>query len=271
MKIAIEHALALEKSKKSNIWKESYAIRSYEVNSKGSLSIISLCHLMQEAAEKHAITMGLALEDLRSDNLTWVLSRFALKIDAYPGWKDQIQVYTWPSGIQRLFALRDFLVTDQDNRPLAASVSAWLIINAETRRPVRMQPFIDKLNIVEQDHVLRHKLDKLPELKRHGHGQRFRVRYRDLDLNQHVNNVSYIEWVVESVPSDIQNTSTLSELEINFQAEAFFGDHVVARCHPQSTDRSTFLHNIIREGDNQEVVRAKTAWRKVNAINQKNI
>ncbi|MBW1708647.1 MAG: hypothetical protein JRG97_07420 [Deltaproteobacteria bacterium] len=261
MKAKNKQSQEVEKRKEENIWEEDYAIRTYETDSTGRLSIISLCHLMQDAAEKHALKLGLAIQDLQSENLTWVLSRLALKVDSYPGWQDQIQVHTWPSGIKRLFALRDFRITDQSNHLYGAATSAWLIINAQTRRPIRIQRFIDKLNITESNRALPHGLDKLPALDQHKYEQRFRVRHRDLDLNQHVNNVSYIEWVVESIPAKIQTKGVLTELEINFQAEAHFGDHVISRCTTLENDRTVFLHSIVREEDEQEVIRARTVWK----------
>ncbi len=245
---------------KKKIWKESYNIRTYETDAAGNLSVISLCHLMQDAAEKNAFALGLAIQDLLSDDMTWVLSRMTLKIHTYPGWQDQIHIYTWPSGIKKLFALRDFLITDQDNHSLGSAVSAWLIINIKTRRPVRMKPFIEKLNILEAEHVLPNGLDKLPQIEQYTHEQCFRVRHRDIDLNQHVNNVSYIEWVLESIPGTVPETKVLKELEINFQGEAHFGDYVFSRCQPQNDDHTSFLHGIIRKKDGQEVVRAKTIW-----------
>ncbi|MBW2092862.1 MAG: hypothetical protein JRI34_12175, partial [Deltaproteobacteria bacterium] len=105
-------------------------------------------------------------------------------------------------------------------------------------------------------------LDKLPKLERRDYELRFRVRHRDLDLNQHVNNVSYIEWVIESALIALNDAKVLKELEINFQAEARFGDHVISRCQSQTHDRTNFLHSLVREEDGQEVARAKTIWKE---------
>ena len=90
------------------------------------------------------------------------------------------------------------------------------------------------------------------------------VRYRDLDINQHVNNVSFVEWLVESIPVRVLNTSVLAELEINFLAEAFYEDHVLAACHPLDSQNTSFHHSLIRQQDGRELVRARTKWRKVD-------
>ena len=111
-----------------NIRKEAYQVRSYEVDCHHRLSILSIFNFMQEAASRHAEALGVSIQQLLSENFTWLLSRLKIKIISLPVWKDQIQISTWPSGTQRLFALRDFEIRDKDNQAFAAAVSAWLVL-----------------------------------------------------------------------------------------------------------------------------------------------
>jgi len=39
-----------------------------------------------------------------------MLSRFFLQIHSYPCWRDELIIQTWPSGAERFFALRDFII-----------------------------------------------------------------------------------------------------------------------------------------------------------------
>ena len=90
------------------------------------------------------------------------------------------------------------------------------------------------------------------------------VRYSDLDINQHVNNVKFVEWIVESVPSATLNAWVASEVEINFLAEAFHEDRILAACSAQDPDHTIFHHSIARQQDGRELARAITKWRKVD-------
>ena len=178
-----------------NVLCETYQIRSYEVDCRNRLSVLGMFSFMQEAAGKHAAALGVSIHQLISENFTWLLSRLKIKIHSYPGWNDRIQVSTWPSGTQQLFALRDFEIKDGDNRIIAAAVSAWLVIDLKRRRPVRISPFVERLRPIEGSHILPDKLDKLAALRHHDHKRNFVVRYSDLDINQHANNVRFVEWV----------------------------------------------------------------------------
>jgi acyl-ACP thioesterase len=170
-------------------------------------------------------------------------------------------VNTWPSGVRQLFALRDFELTDKDSRPLASAISAWLVIDLQKRRPIRIGPFVERLKPIDGRHVMNDRLDKLPALKNRTDESQFVVRYADLDINQHVNNVKFVEWVIESLPAAVFSTRVLSSLEINFLAEAFHEDQILAACTPRNADNTEFLHCLTRRQDGRELLRAVTEWR----------
>lgn len=241
-----------------------YAIRSYEVDACGRLSISALCNFMQDAAGKHADELGVSVAQLQKQRKTWVLSRLTLQMKAYPCWQDPFHVTTWPSGSRRLFALRDFLFHDGQNRLLGAAATAWLIIDTQNRRPVRIEPFLEKLNPGTHGSETELELnlfEKIPKISDYRHEIRFRIRYQDLDTNRHVNNVSFIEWVIESIPAEELQRSMLTGLEINYVAEAFYGDFVISKSLPLEGQPGSFLHCITKENGGQELIRARTVWK----------
>jgi len=250
-----------------NVWHEDFPIRSYEVDCHNRLSILSMFSFMQESASQHAAALGVSIQQLLAENHTWLLSRLKINIAAYPGWNDQIQVNTWPSGTQQLFALRDFKISGIDNQIIAAAISAWLVIDLQKRRPVRIAPFVERLRPIEGSHILDGRLDKLPALSDPVHEKRFVVRYSDLDINQHVNNVKFVEWILESLPSATLKALVAAELEINFLAEAFHEDYILAVCSPQDPGSTIFHHSLIRQQDGRELARAKTKWREFGSRN----
>jgi acyl-ACP thioesterase len=248
---------------KPGIWTEDHVIRAYEVDPRGSLSAVSLCNFMQEAAANQAHALGVSVHQILSQNITWVFSRLALRVYSHPLWGEPLRVRTWPAGVRGPFALRDFLMTGKDDRPVAASVSAWLLIDTRTRLPLRrVTSVLEKLGVVKADPPLNHDLRKLPAVEGYSHEARFPVRYHDLDLNHHVNNVSYIGWVVESLPHEILDGALLSDMEVNYIAEAFAGDRVIARSLRMEEGLLSFSHSIVREGDGQELLRARTVWQR---------
>ena len=252
-------ASSLQDNIKANVLKRIYTIRSYEVSPDGRLSVPSVFNLLQDIASSHALDLGVAISQLLTGKLTWVLSRIFLKMTSYPEWRDSVEIYTWPSGIQRVFALRDFDIRHKGHT-IGSCISAWIIIDAGTRRPVRPTPFVEQLSPANRERVLRHPLEKLARLKDPQTEKRFFVQYRDLDINQHVNNVRYIEWLLECVVEKLETERCLAELEINFLGEAVLGDAVLSRSGPINESGTRIAHDVRRESDGQELMRARTVW-----------
>jgi len=244
---------------------EVYTIRSYEVDAGGRLSPSALCNFMQEAAAKHADTLGVSVAHLQKENKTWMLSRLALQMKTYPAWQESLHVTTWPSGSRRLFALRNFLLHDARQRLVGAAATAWLIIDTLNHRPLRVDPFVKTFNPTAPStasELERTLFEKIPRLDSGRNDMRFRIRYQDLDTNRHVNNVSFIEWIIESIYAEDLQRRMLTGLEINYLAEAFLGEFVVSRSWPLEGHPGCFLHSIIKEDGGQELVRARTAWER---------
>lgn len=80
---------------------------------------------------------------------------------------------------------------------------------------------------------------------------RFPVRASDLDLNGHVNNLSYARWVLDSLPLSLHRQSKLGAYQVNFLSEVCEGDVVVVQAGPQG------LFQGWREGDRKVVFTAQ--------------
>ena len=166
---------------------------------------------------------------------------------------------TWPAGAQRLFALREFCLAG-DGGELGRATTGWMVINVATRRPVRVPEDVETIGRSTPPRVLADEFAKLPELERADFERAIEVRYADLDMNGHANNVSVIAWALEALPGEIALGSALSELEVDFRAEALHGDRIVARAQREDGDAPTFRHALVREGDGREIARLRSVW-----------
>lgn len=237
-------------------WRTEQTICSYDVDPHQTARLPALCRFMQEAAYHHAEHLGLGHSFLAAKGMAWVLARQRIQIDHLPKWGDRVHIRTWPSGRDRLFFYRDFGVTDgAGNRILIAS-NAWALIDLEKRERVHPDTYL-KLDIPEGEKVFDSKLGRV-QGSEGADRLSIPVTYGDLDLNGHVNNVRYIEWILNHLPLDFHSTHTLVELEINFLGEARYGQTVFVcstECEPLN-----FAHTVkVRD---TELVRARTVWAK---------
>jgi|AMWB02.1.fsa_nt_gi acyl-ACP thioesterase len=243
---------------KRDIFSRSYRIRSYETDFRGILRPVALLNYLQDAASGHADLLGFSLHDLRVRDATWLLSRYHVIVDRYPGAGAELLITTWRSLLEGIYAFREFEITAADGSVIGCATSSWVLLNLRTKRPVKIREFLPALPVVRK-RALVDDFPKLPKLGSTDAEQQFRARTADLDLNRHVNHAVYAEWALETVPLPVLQECFLSEIEIAYLNEAVSGNTIISRA--ERVDRGVFIHQLIREGDGKELTRLRTGWR----------
>jgi len=240
----------------ANIFTKEFTISSYDLNPRGQARLTSMANFFQEVAYHHASELGLGYHDMKSRKTTWVLSRMRIHMKRYPAWNDKIRLETWPSGAERLFALRDFRVYDSSGEVIGMASTAWLILDLDTHRLVRPKEMLEQFKLITyQKSMFEKALDKIaiPDdaklLNKH------KVVFSDLDIVGHVNNVRYMEWCIDAVSTAENAGQEIRELEINFNHEALFGDLIRISGTGPKNGETYFI--AIREGDGQEIISAR--------------
>ena len=239
---------------------ELYRVRSYEVDAGGLLAATALCNYLQESAGLHARQLGVGIEQLLPQGMTWFLWRLHLRIEHLPAWGETVTVETWPSAISRPFVLRDFRLTCGSGQAVGVATSAWLLMDTVRKQPItRLPPHIRDLHGDPPRRALVDDLRRLPALADSAtcEQQVLRVRRGDLDLNRHLNNVAAIRLLLEAVPAEILDGSRLAELKIELKAEGHLGDELTSRCQHEGDG---LLHALARPADGKELARARSRW-----------
>ena len=174
----------------------------------------------QEAANQHAGILGFGYDDLIESKTAWVLSRMHVVFTDTPKWREEMTLATWHKGLDRLFFLRDFLMTDKDGNARVKATTSWLVINLETRRLVR-DPDLMEDGTICTDNVLESPAGKvvMPKDAEVKLVMAHDVAYSDLDMNGHVNNAMYMQWAMNAVNYDISSEKPVKEFTINFNHE----------------------------------------------------
>ena len=239
-------------------YSKEFFIQTSNTDFKGKATIQSLLHLFQEIAWEHAEILGLGFENLFKHNLIWVLSKQKTRIIKCPNWHDKVIVKTWATGKEGFFWNRDFKIMSDQGEELVKAMSSWLIIDIVKRRPYRGDDLFN-LKIENPEKTFDYKLGKVPALTKNTKSFDKIVRYSDLDLNNHVNNVKYLEWVLDGYPIEFFEQNILSSVELNFLAEAIYGDEIEIF---SEIDSDNYLHSVKRKSDGKELFRTRIEWVK---------
>jgi medium-chain acyl-[acyl-carrier-protein] hydrolase len=250
-------------------WEDEYSISFYEVDTKNEVFLPVLWSFMQETAWHHADHLRLGYSDLGERQYFWVLSRLSIQMEEYPRWGDRIKIKTWLTGIGRLFALRHFSIADSKGNLIGTAKSAWLVLDLKSRRPQRIEPVFKHILHLLADLPSTEEPEKLPPPVRAQMEKSFTVRYSDIDIHHHVNNIKYIEWILDSYPFEINQTHQIHTFDINFLAESSYGDAITIHTEVLKESPPAFLHSVVRKDDGQELCRARAGWKKVGGIETK--
>ena len=229
----------------------NFTVKSYDSDKNGKLTLPALFHFLQECAWNNARMNDFGYEYLKQENAFWVLSRILVQMDEYPNWKDKVEIKTWPKGADGFFALRDFEIS-MKGKIIGRVTSSWLILDMKTRRPRKLIDFNFIHENFLQEKAIDKKLEKLilkSELK---DLEQRKVYFSDLDVNKHVNNATYVRWVLDSFFSD-NNSELISELQINFISELMLNDEFEV-CKSEDDNKQFY---VLKNSKDKEVCRAR--------------
>lgn len=231
-------------------------VTAAEVDLFGQLKVASLLNHLQDAAAAHATQLGLGYRAMAQAGLFWVLSWLRLELTTLPVFGQPYILQTWPKcAFNNLISLRDFRLKAEDGTDLARASTGWMAVDSRSGRAVPLErlpvpiPYLSHLAaLAVQPEKLLFQVDS-PPLQR-------TVRYSDLDVNQHVNNARYVEFLMDCYDLAHHQAWRLHTLTINFLQESKSGATL-----NMAIDTNGSEHLIeFSIPPNTTVLRAKATW-----------
>ncbi len=165
----------------------------------GRLQPAAVLDIFQDAAAEHALQLGMGFEAMSARGMAWVVLRVCYQQLAQPKLFDEVQITTWPHPPGVLDFGRDYRIDAADGTPLILGSSTWVVIDLESRKLVPAKEAGFPLDSVRDEHILPQRLRKLRDFPAEGEGYPLCSRYTDVDLNGHVNNAKYANYVVDAL------------------------------------------------------------------------
>jgi acyl-ACP thioesterase len=224
------------------------------------MTVAALVKVMQEAAMQNVIQIKVSAWDMELHNISWVLMRKHLKVNRLPSVHEPLKVVTYPAGFEKLYTYRDYLVYGPDEELLATSSSTWLLMNTLERKVVRIPAFVldYEKHMPSPEMCLPRPLMKLPPFEAADASLPFRVNWHDLDFNGHLNNLYYLQWMLETLPDRLLEEGTLKEFDIAYKMEAHWKEEV--RSELQVIDDQHFAHRLVRISDGKELAVGRSCF-----------
>lgn len=244
-----------------NTFQLPITINSFRVDYKRNLTVTALLENLQEAAWSHANLYGAGWDDLHRHNALWVLSRFHIAIERMPTWQEKVTLETWSKLPDEITAYRDFELIDGQNSIIVKAASVWHILDAKTFRIQRIETLMKDFPHNKNRHVFTENPLKITAFECENTADIQHVQYSDIDMNNHVNNTKYVQWIFDDLDTNFTTTHSVKDLQINYTAQLQLGDTYTV--HHKQLSETEFIHCINNAETGKDVFRLQTKWKPV--------
>ena len=208
---------------------ETFTLRTRDCDLKGTWRLSAVLEAMQEAAGTHSMLLGCGREELLKKNIVWVLSRSELHMERYPSAGEKITLHTFPMPNRICFFPRYYIFTDERGEMIGKAGTLWLLMDLETRK---MLPPGDIARLIPDNRDLAVPMN-LPATVGSLQGEEFVSEYTpvytDLDVNMHVNNTRYADWLCNALGIGLMSENEPESVIFNYNHEILPGQKIRLR------------------------------------------
>ena len=201
---------------KNSETKEEYEIEYQNVDYYGEYKYSDLLSKLSNLATKNAIEIGLWNESFNG-KYGWVLVKQTVKLKRPLLIGEKLTVSTRAKGERKIqyFRTYDLKVNDE---LIGGIYSIWTLIDIEKRRIVRPQKVGISIPKCEEYPSFVEKYEPLLDIETQKVQTR-KVSYSDIDLNKHMNNARYLEWVMDLLPQEKKQDFFIDEMTMHYLKE----------------------------------------------------
>jgi len=242
---------------------KKYEIHYYEVNANLRCKLPSIINFICDVGTQQSEHFGGGIDYCTKNNCAWVFYKYDVKMYRYPVFGEIISVNTEPVGFKKFYGLRKYIIKDESDNVIGEALALFFLIDIEKRRPMRIQKEQYDIYGVDGDVDYDISMDKIAIIDEEQYHKQFNIRYSDIDSNNHVNNVKYVEWAIEAVPIDVINNYIIKRIKVTFEKETTYGDKISVSATVKEVDENNLMsYHTIRNNEGTKVALLEVDWKK---------
>lgn len=205
------------------IYQLTFSVDDLHADRFGRLKSSSILYFVQEAAGRH--WQHIEGETNQHCGLYWVIIRHRVQVTRLPRKGETVRLETWPMPTTRVAYPRSVVAYDERGGELFRSISLWVLMDPETRAMV----LPDKSGVLVKGILRGNELPSPRSLAPASLGAQVErtVRFTDLDVNGHMNNARYLDWLADLLPGSFHQEHTIQDMTLGYMAEALEEDRLL--------------------------------------------
>lgn len=209
-----------------------------------------LLGILQEAAVAAACQLHASREEMVDKyGLFWMLARLWYRLDRPLKWGERITVRTWHRGGKGASTYRDFDLL-ANGVPVGEAVSLWVVADARTHKLGRMSGITEFQGTDGGELCKKQTISHLHMPEHMELADRRPMHYSDTDVNGHVNNVRYADFICDALHMEnLGGERFVSSLQVGYLAECRAGETL--ELYTGEQEGLWYVHGSDGEGKNR--------------------
>jgi len=200
------------------MYKKEFIISNNDVDYRFNLKPANLYRIFQDIALKATEEVGSDSISLSKRGIDWVITRMDVEIKRLPRCNEKITVCTYPGKDLAMLYPRYFYILDENNNVIIRASSIWALIDAKTRKVIVDKDTIKKLPPETSEYELPLP-GKIAASEEKNLIETRTIHYSDLDFNCHMNNVRYVELLMDVHDFEFYKTHRPTFISLNYMKE----------------------------------------------------
>ena len=235
------------------IVEQEYQIKLSEIGKENKITNKAILGDLEDVGGIHSNIAGYGILDIQQTKLSWVLLDWKLKIIRRPKYSEKIKIKTWSKNAIKFYTYRDFEVYDENGQVIAVATSKWVLLDIDKGKIVKIsdevlnkyEPELEKsvFDISE--------IEKLQEPEDYISEVEYTVKKSDIDVNNHMHNLNYLELANEALPEGVYNEQELNNVRINYKKEIKLGETVKCKYGFENN-----AHIVVIKSMNEKIIHA---------------
>ena len=208
------------------IFEENYIVGNRDIGYNNKATNKAMLKYLENIACKHSDEVGYGINTIEETGVVWILLDWKFSVIERPKYGQTIKVKTWSRKMEKYYAYRDFEVYDKNENKIARATTKWVLLDANTRKIIRIpENFENQYKQETERHAFEEEIEKLSEPENEEASMELKTRRTDIDINNHVNNLNYLDFAYEILPEEVYKKD-LKNVRITYKHQTVPGETV---------------------------------------------
>ena len=184
----------------------------------GHIKLPSLILLSLQVSGSQSAQLGVSdKEILEKYNLVWIITEYDIDVIRLPRFAEELTIETEALSYNRLFCYRRFTIYDESGQAIIQMLASFALMDRDSRKVHSVDPEM----VAPYQSEFSKKIIRGPKYTDLDNptSKDYHVRFYDLDMNGHVNNSKYLDWIFEVMGADFLMNHIPQKINLKYVKE----------------------------------------------------